>query len=179
MLIHSQNETLGDHHMTTLLKIDGSIDVLTKVVKKGRFKLLLQRFAWPSLLCVPEMSSFRWKQLPLNLYQNVLESLLASLQTVSCQALHVAVHTEPHVTPAAYPLAVQFNQADDMQHDIPQRSVPLTASSGLWMEGGRGGYTNLYIPCHPLWRTKRMVFWVTRNESPREIFHCIEAIASN
>lgn len=32
-----------------------------------------------------------------------------------CQALHVAVHTEPHVTPAAYPPAVQFNQADDMQ----------------------------------------------------------------
>lgn len=51
-----------------------------------------------------------------------------SLQTVVCHALHVAVHTEPHVTPAAYPLAVQFNQADDMQHDIPLRSVPLTAS---------------------------------------------------
>ena len=49
---------------------------------------------------------------------------------VVCHALHVAVHTEPHVTPAAYPLAVQFNQADDMQHDIPRRSVPLTASLG-------------------------------------------------
>ena len=73
---------------------------------------------------------FRWKQLPFNLYRDVLESLLASLQTVVCHALHVAVHTEPHVTPAAYPLAVQFNQADDMQHDIPRRSVPLTASLG-------------------------------------------------
>lgn len=59
------------------------------------------------------------EKLPLNLYRDVLESLLASFQTVVCHALHVAVHTEPHVTPAAYPLAVQFNQADDMQHDIP------------------------------------------------------------
>lgn len=70
-------------------------------------------------VCVCETRYFRWKQLPLNLYRDVLESLQASLQTVVCHALHVAVHTEPHVTPAAYPLAVQFNQADDMQHDIP------------------------------------------------------------
>lgn len=79
-------------------------------------------------MCVSETSCFRLKQLQLSLYQDVLESFSVSLQTVVCHALHVAVHTEPHVTPAAYPLAVQFNQADDMHHDIPLRSVLLTAS---------------------------------------------------
>lgn len=69
--------------------------------------------------------SFRLKQLQLNLYRGVLESSSLRLQTVVCHALHVAVHTEPHVTPAAYPLAVQFNQADDMHHDIPLKSALL------------------------------------------------------
>lgn len=73
---------------------------------------------------------FRLKQLFLNLHQDVLEPLPSSSQTVVRHALHVAIHTEPHVTPAAYPLAVQFKQADDMQHDIPLWSVPLTASLG-------------------------------------------------
>lgn len=63
---------------------------------------------------------FRRNQLPLNLYRGAAESLPARPQTVIRHALHVAVHAESHVTPAAYPLAVQFNQADDMQHDIPQ-----------------------------------------------------------
>lgn len=40
------------------------------------------------------------------------------------------------MTPAAYPLAVQFNQADDMQHDIPKRSVPLAGSLGDFVRGG-------------------------------------------
>lgn len=78
---------------------------------------------------------FGWKQLLLNLYLDVFESLLASVQTVVCHASYVAVHAEPHVTPAAYPLAVQFNQADDMQHDIPLSSVPLTASLEGFSQG--------------------------------------------
>lgn len=49
--------------------------------------------------------------------------------------LHVAVHTDPHVTPAAYPLAVQFNQADDMQHAIPLKH-PAHNLIGGFMLGG-------------------------------------------
>lgn len=47
-----------------------------------------------------------------------------------------------------------------------------------WREGERS-YTNLWIPCRPLWRANWMVFWVMENVLPCEIFHCIEAIADN
>lgn len=36
-------------------------------------------------------------------------------QTVVFHAFAVAVHADPHVTPAANPPAVQFTQANDMQ----------------------------------------------------------------
>lgn len=62
---------------------------------------------------------FRLKPPFLALRQDVLDLLRSGSQSVVRHELHAAVHTEPHVTPAAYPLAVQFNQADDMQHDIP------------------------------------------------------------
>lgn len=41
--------------------------------------------------------------------------LSRGVQTVVFHALAVAVHADPHVTPAANPPAVQFTQADDMQ----------------------------------------------------------------
>lgn len=41
------------------------------------------------------------------------------VQTVLFHAFAVALHADPHVTPAANPPAVQFTQADDMQKGIP------------------------------------------------------------
>lgn len=141
-----------------------SIDILITVVQTTKTLQPFLRFCCRALHCVGtcvwETSCFRWKQLPLNLYRDLLESLLGSLQTVVCHALHVAVHTEPHVTPAAYPLAVQFNQADDMQHDIPRRNVPLAASlCGGLLAGG----VNCRIPHWPLWSTNQIGLWFRRN----------------
>lgn len=62
---------------------------------------------------------FRLKPPFFALGQYVLDPLQRGSRSVVRHALHAVVHTEPHVTPAACPLAVQFNQADDMQHDIP------------------------------------------------------------
>lgn len=71
--------------------------------------------------CPPQTRAcvFRLKPPFFALCQYVLDPLWSGSQSVVRHALHAVVHTEPHVTPAAYPLAVQFNQADDMQHDIP------------------------------------------------------------
>lgn len=110
------------------------------------------------------------KQLLLNLYRDVWESLPASLQTVVCHALHVAVHTEPHVTPAAYPLAVQFNQADDMQHDIPRRSVPLAASlGGSVTEGGDELHDPSLTSLEHRSNWSAFIGWFRRN--PRALFN--------
>lgn len=117
--------------------IDGfywhTIDLLISVAqttKTALFRIFCCSALHDILSTVRTHGCFRLKPLFLNLHQDVLEPLPSSSQTVVRHALHVAVHAEPHVTPAAYPLAVQFNQADDMQHDIPLWSVPLTASLG-------------------------------------------------
>lgn len=109
--------------------------------------------------CESDTSCLRWKQLSFNLCQDALESLMVSLQSAVCLALHVAVHTELHMTPAAYPLAVQFNQADDMQHDIPLKSALHAASLGVLVRG-----------CVPtagfladLWSTNEIILWFKNN----------------
>lgn len=56
------------------------------------------------------------------------------VQIVVFHALAVAVHANPHVTPAANPPAVQFTQADDMQASLC--SIPLTAASLAFGSGG-------------------------------------------
>lgn len=40
--------------------------------------------------------------------------------------------SQPHVTPAANPPAVQCSRADDVQYGVPLCDVPLTASSGAF-----------------------------------------------
>ncbi|KAJ8012745.1 hypothetical protein DPEC_G00046070 [Dallia pectoralis] len=75
-----------------------------------------------------------------------LQPLLAGLQTVVLQALHVAVHTGAHVTPAAFSLAVQFNQVDDMQHDTPLGGGPAPLLIGV--PGGSRRCVNRGAPAH-------------------------------
>lgn len=55
------------------------------------------------------------------------------VQTVAFHAFAVAVHADPHVTPAANPPAVQFSQADDMQKGIPLSRPSRSLIGSLWL----------------------------------------------
>lgn len=55
------------------------------------------------------------------------------VQTVAVHAFAVAVHADPHVTPAANPPAVQFSQADDMQKGIPLSCPSRSLIGSLWL----------------------------------------------
>lgn len=97
----------------------------------GKLDVLMVNL-WPSLhTCVSDGTSC------LSVF--IRTFLSHYVQTAASHASHVvAVRADPHVTPAANSPAVQFNQADDMQHGVPLWGVPAPSLMGLWTGGGVG-----------------------------------------